>query len=233
MPDDEIRTESNAGEELARDAEALRREILHSRQQEIEVQFPTSRKILYSVSIALILGMSFLVLGSATIRRALVSVAAVRIAGESDPSAQVFPLPAPPPKAPRVNADAPFYTASAAGMDDVLYAGAPPAAATSESAEQPGRAVPKFVPPPKSPGAGQAYALLQEKSEVAADVIQGRRDDFKFKQWMPRKADPPVFWIDLVTERASDSKEVHLIWQVNTDSGEIQPLSQEARDLAH
>ena len=177
------------------------------------------------------LGCSFVILGVSSVRRTLVESLAVRIAGNPDASAQVFPLPAPPPKPARVDVNAPAYSAAATALADALYADSS-APAGEVQPQGPGGEERKFVPPPKTTEASQAYALLQSKDEIAAAVIGGQREDFKFKEWLPRKADPPEFWIDVVAVRASDGKEVHLIWQVNTESGAIQPLSQEARDLA-
>ncbi len=234
----EVREEPEESEEkdLAEAAASLRREIMENRRQPTANDFPRGRKIFYFVSVVVVLGCTFLILGSASVRRAVVTAAALRIVGNPDSSAEVFPLPAPPPKAPRVSEAAAAAAFSTAGgnFEGVLYADSSPTPAQAGTGENPGGGVEKkFVPPPKSPEAAQAYALLQSKSEVAAAVIKGQREDFKFKNWMPRKVDPPVFWIDVVTERASDGQEVHLIWQVNTASGDIQPLSQEARDLAH
>lgn len=222
--------------DLAEAAASLRREIMENRRQPIANDFPRGRKIFYLISIVVVLGCTFLILGSSSVRRAVVTAAALRIAGNPDSSTEVFPLPAPPPKAPRVSeaAAAATFSTAAGDFEGVLYADSSPTPAQAGSGEKGEGAVEKkFVPPPKSPEAAEAYALLQSKSEVAAAVIKGQRDDFKFKEWMPRKVDPPVFWIDVVTERVSDGQEVHLIWQVNTASGDIQPLSQEARDLAH
>lgn len=230
MTEDVLKSDSTESRNLARDAAALRREILQNRgSSSAPDRFPRGRKIFYALALILVLGCTFLVLGSQSVRRSLVRAVAVRVAGNPDTSARVFSLPAPPPKAPRVSTESATFAAS--GSDEVLFADSPPVGAASESGQQDAETEPKFVPPPKTQEAAQAYALLQSNSEVAAAVIGGGREDFKFREWMPRKVDPPVFWIDLVTERTSDGQEVHLIWQVNLDSGEIQPLSQEARDL--
>ncbi len=230
MFESELRPESDEPVDLAREAEALRQQILEARHRQIENTYPLGRKILYLSTVLVVLGCSFVILGVSSVRRTLVESLAVRIAGNPDASAQVFPLPAPPPKPARVDVNAPAYSAAATALADALYADSSASAGETQP-QGPGGEERKFVPPPKSAEASQAYALLQSKNEIAAAVIAGRREGFTFKEWLPRKADPPEFWIDVVAERASDGKEVHLIWQVNTESGAIQPLSQEARDL--
>jgi hypothetical protein len=146
----------------------------------------------------------------------------VRVSGSE--SAEIYTLPAPPPKAvePRVvlqGSPTFTYRTAAPSVDadsDDLEPGAP------EAPRRPG-------PPERTAGSTAAFQLLTQKSEHARQLSTNAVPEFQFKEWKPVKNEPPDFWVDLVATR--DGREVHFIWSVNTETEVVRPLSQDARDL--
>ena len=78
----------------------------------------------------------------------------------------------------------------------------------------------------------EAFEMLKDKSDVAQKLIEGElQEDLNYQEWKMVRAREPEFWIDLIAQRSSDQRELHLIWSVNTESGVVTPMSQAARDL--
>jgi hypothetical protein len=81
-------------------------------------------------------------------------------------------------------------------------------------------------------GSAQAFEILQGRSEIARQLIEGGAvSDLSYQAWETVRRNPPEFWIDVVAHRSADGGEVHLIWSVNTETGVVRALSQAARDL--
>ncbi len=77
-----------------------------------------------------------------------------------------------------------------------------------------------------------AFQMLKEKSTVAQSLIEGEfQDDLNYQEWKMVRAREPEFWIDLIAQQPSGQGEVHLVFSVNTETGEVIPMSQAARDL--
>ena len=77
-----------------------------------------------------------------------------------------------------------------------------------------------------------ALEILKEKSEIVRQLIEGGGVlDLSYQEWKTVRRNPPVFWIDIFTQRPTDRGELHLIWSVNIETGVVSPLSQAARDV--
>ena len=76
-----------------------------------------------------------------------------------------------------------------------------------------------------------AYDLLSKKSQVVRVLREGKHARYKFVEWRAVKNSAPVFWIDLLASESSDGKQLHLVWSVNLETGDLSALSQAARDL--
>jgi hypothetical protein len=149
-------------------------------------------------------------------------------------SAEVFKLPAPPPKTvePKVVLQgSPTFVFRGGGA-----ASKPAAPQESEETDEPETAggAPQDeskppAPPEKTTGTKAAYDLLVKNSEVARKLTSNGFPDFQFKEWKPVKNSPPEFWINVVAARAGQN--VEFVWVVNTESGTVKALSQNARDL--
>ena len=87
------------------------------------------------------------------------------------------------------------------------------------------------VDPVKNSANREAYAFLVENSKVVQELARNSVSDFQFQDWQPVKNNAPEFWIDVILARDLDEQgEVHMVWSVNMESGQITPLSQAARD---
>ncbi len=148
-------------------------------------------------------------------------------------SAEIFTLPAPPPKTvePKVVLQ---------GSPTFVFrgGGAPSRPAPEESAETtepdttagaPEDESKPPAPPEKTTGSKAAYDLLVKNSEVARKLTSNGFPDLQFKEWKPVKNSPPEFWINVVAAQAG--RNVEFVWVVNTESGTVKALSQNARDL--
>jgi|GEM_PF-1612974 hypothetical protein len=81
-------------------------------------------------------------------------------------------------------------------------------------------------------GSRRAVEILKENSGIARKLIEGGGvADLGFQDWKTVRHNEPEFWIDVVAHRSTDMGELHLIWSVNTETGEVKPLSQAARDV--
>lgn len=148
-------------------------------------------------------------------------------------SAEVFKLPPPPPKTvePKVVLQGSPTAVFRAGGSSSQVA-PPPSTETAETESQAETAQDesKPAPPPeKTTGAKAAYDLLVKNSEVARKLTANGFPDLQFKEWKPVKNSPPEFWINVIAARAGQN--VEFVWVVNTESGTVKALSQNARDL--
>jgi hypothetical protein len=152
----------------------------------------------------------------------------------TEDSVEVFKLPAPPPKTvePKVvlQGSPTFVFRNGRGYsvpapDQSDSAETPDAegdAATEDESKPP-------APPEKTAGSKAAFDLLVKNSEVAQKLTSNGFPDLQFKEWQPVKNNPPEFWINVVAVKAGQN--VQFVWMVNTESGTVTPLSQNARDL--
>lgn len=141
---------------------------------------------------------------------------------------EVFPLPAPPAREPqRAVFNQPSPSASPVGSsDERIYEGGegdfPPAPAAEE---------PAFVPPAKTESSQQAFHVLQEQSEVVAQLVSGQLPGYVYQDWTLLQQRPPRFLIQLLLERETDGQAIQATWSVNVSTSEVRPESQHARDL--
>ena len=146
-----------------------------------------------------------------------------------DQQSEIYRLPPPPAKAIQTRVMIPAVSRATNNAADeptgVLFLDLNPAARERDEAPR----APIVLA--KSPANEAAYDFLLQASEAAGRLSENAISEFEFTAWRPMKEEPPEFWIDLVATRRSDGQEVHLIWSVNTESGEVAALSQAARDL--
>ncbi len=76
-----------------------------------------------------------------------------------------------------------------------------------------------------------AYDLLSKKSRVVRELKEGKHPRYKFVEWRAVKNSAPVFWIDLLASESPDGQQLHLVWSVDLETGDLSALSQAARDL--
>ena len=76
-----------------------------------------------------------------------------------------------------------------------------------------------------------AYDLLSKKSRVVRELKEGKYLQYKFVEWRAVKNSAPVFWIDLLASDPSGGPQLHLVWSVDLETGDLSALSQAARDL--
>ncbi len=76
-----------------------------------------------------------------------------------------------------------------------------------------------------------AYDLLSKKSRVVRELKEGKHPQYKFVEWRAVKNSAPVFWIDLLASDPSGGPQLHLVWSVDLETGDLSALSQAARDL--
>jgi hypothetical protein len=144
---------------------------------------------------------------------------------------EIYQLPPPPPKMvpPKVVYQGrPTFAVKAADARP-----APPVSAAPEPEEEAPAANEEPAtsrPPEKTPAAQAAYDVFIAKSETARKLAANGVAGLQFKEWKPVRNDPPEFWIDMVTARG-DGAEAHFIWSIDTESGTVRALSQDARDL--
>jgi hypothetical protein len=141
-------------------------------------------------------------------------------------SAEIYRLPAPPPKAvePRVVLQGtPTFTYRSSPQ---LEGGQPIDERYGPDAAEPAR---RPGPPERTAGSNAAYQLLTQKSEHARRLSTNAIPEYQFKEWRPVRNEPPDFWVDVIATR--EGREIHFIWSINTETEVIRPLSQDARDL--
>ncbi len=235
MTQPDFAVENQSPQDLKQEALLIRERLREARKSERETGFPSGRRWLFGFCIFGILGIALVLLGSDEFRRRAVDPVAGILASRSSPENQVFELPPPPPVATETKTGSAIQfqggtiSFSDEGFQGVLYADTDPTLESSDSESSKDQG---FVPPPKSPESEKAFALLQEKSPVAAQIVSGEKEGYTFKEWAPVKADPPVFFIDLVVNRTETGKDLHLVWEIKMDAESVTPMSQAARDLA-
>jgi hypothetical protein len=230
----EFAAEKQTPQNLKKEALLIRERLREARRSERMAGFPAGRRWLYGVCIFGMLGAAFLLIASDPVRQATVRLMAGTFINLDVGDDLVFDLPPPPPIAtetktgPGVQFQGSTITFSDQGFEGVLYADTDPTwdAKDAEASKEEG-----FVPPAKTSESESAFALLKEKSAVAAQIVAGEKEGYEFKEWSPVRVDPPVFFIDLLVTQLSSGTDSHLIWEVNLDAETVKPMSQAARDL--
>lgn len=192
------------------------------------------KKVVYLLSAVLIVSLAAWLLIAAQTRRELIGALGGQVAQlyRAD-EGEIFRLPPPPPRPVRPRIEIQQGTLSTAEQGSsqeapgILFLDQQPPSAGGREESGPARP----VAPPKGSGNQEAYRFLVENSDTARKLFSSEFEEFEFQDWKPVKNDPPVFFIDLVAKRRSDGQELHAIWSVNVESGQITPLSQAARDL--
>lgn len=149
----------------------------------------------------------------------------------SEESAAVMKLPPAPPKTVEpevVQQGSPTFVFRGGGSSGEAPEGAGETAEGSAGTPEDESKPP--APPEKTAGSKAAYDLLLKNSEVAQKLTSNGFPDLQFKEWKPVRNNPPEFWINVVAARAG--QDVQFVWSVNTESGTVTALSQNARDLA-
>lgn len=99
-------------------------------------------------------------------------------------------------------------------------------AAQEQAGEQP-------APPPSLESEKkQAYEILLAERRNLAELARNSNPELEFKRWEVLKVEGDNFWIDVVFLDKKSGREVHYVWQVNSYTREVRPLSHEARSLA-
>jgi hypothetical protein len=235
--------ETQNSEEKAKsiDPEVLRQQAEEIRQSAYigteEPPKPPARwvQIIYLAVLILVIGSALLLVASRGTRLWLLKgvAHAWSTVSSTQESAEIFKLPAPPPKTvePKViQQGSPSYTfrGASSGAAGQAEESAESAETESGAGAEADESKPP-APPEKTAGAKAAYDLLVKNSEVAQKLTTNAFPDLQFKEWKPVKNSPPEFWINVVASRAG--QEVQFVWVVNTESGTIKALSQNARDL--
>ena len=234
MTQSELVSEKQTPQELKREALQIREYLREARHSERMAGFPIGKRWLYGMSIFGMLGVAFVLLVSDPIRQSAIHLAAGAFINLDVEDNRVFELPPPPPvatetkKGPAIQFQGSTIKFTDQGFEGVLYADTEPAAVETKSKESGEQG---FVATPQTPEAESAFAMLKEKSPLAAQIVAGENAGYQFKEWSPVKVDPPVFYIDLLATRLSSGVDTHLIWEVNTEAGSVAPMSQAARDL--
>lgn len=83
-----------------------------------------------------------------------------------------------------------------------------------------------------TPRGAEAYETLLQHSESAARLVSGDYSTLRFERWRVVQETPSETWIDLVGSWTRGGDEVHFIWAVERESGEVKALSEAARNLA-
>ncbi|RPJ84183.1 MAG: hypothetical protein EHM18_12260 [Acidobacteria bacterium] len=235
--------ETPAPEEKAKliDPEVLRQQAEEIRQSSPvlapEPPKPVSRwvqGVYVSVLVLVIASVFFLLVSREGRLRLLKGVAhAWSTVSSTEDTAEVFKLPAPPPKTvePKVVLQGSPTFVFRSGQASPQASGESESAETGESESATGTEDESQPPPPpeKTTGSKAAYELLVKNSEVARKLTTNAFPELQFKEWKPVKNSPPEFWINVVAAKAGQN--VEFVWMVNTESGTVTPLSQNARDL--
>lgn len=157
-------------------------------------------------------------------RRSRLSTELAAWLGAPDAGRQVFPL-GPPETGPRATASAPAPRYPAVS-DERVYE------VTSEGLEEtePEREE-AFTPPAKTEASERAFQLLQESSEVVAELVKGQYPGYAYQGWNFIQERPPIYYIQLELTRESDGQRIDATWSIHLENREARPLSQHARDL--
>lgn len=76
----------------------------------------------------------------------------------------------------------------------------------------------------------EAYALLLEKFPKVAALVHGDDSSMQFISWGGSEVQEGVYWVRLIFETGGN-RDVY-VWQVNMESGDVQPLSYNARTVS-
>lgn len=218
---------------LRAEADALRRKLRSDERSAVNYRYPTWRKTVYlAVLVGSIAGATtLLILDGVRYRLVEKAVLAGLSAARPEGQAEVFELPPPPPKEtePRVMVGAPIIMSSGDDEGIVLYSDSAPSITSGGTpvAEE----EQEFTAPEVTSATQEAYQLLLNESSAMGQLVDGSLQGYQFQEWQAVQNEPPRFVIDLLALRASDKQEVHLIWEINLQEGEVRPLSQAARDL--
>lgn len=215
--------------ELEAEARRIRREKLASgsvRKGDYGVVSPVKRGILRNL---LYVSLSVLVLVLAALLLAIPGFregVSERMAGlfVSDPENRLYELPAPPPKAPNVTEK--FEVPPESMEDEILYSGP-----RQQEEIEPVSETQEMVNLPRSQGSRDAFGLLEESEGPAGRLVKGEIEGLEFKTWNLVSQDPPEYLLDLIAVNPGEEREQHLIFRVNLSSGDIEAMSQAARDL--
>ena len=142
-------------------------------------------------------------------------------------SSEIFRLPPPPPRVIEKEVAVhtpPVLVPAGDQATGVLYADGEGGAPSSQQGKKPD------VILEKTKESIAAYDLLSKKSRVVRELKEGKHPQYKFVEWRTVKNSAPVFWIDLLTSDSS-GKQLHLVWSVDLETGDLSALSQAARDL--
>lgn len=145
--------------------------------------------------------------------------------------ADLLLLPPPPPREVEPQVRYPdTFSSSDDEFDGVLFSSSASSLAIGtddeELEEDPG-----FVSPAKTDESQKAFEFLTQNSQMAKDLTENLLDEYEFQEWKPVRNDPPLFFVDLVVTQKSDSRELHLVWEVDLENSSVRALSQAARDL--
>jgi len=221
--------------DLRREAQQLRREIRLEPETGRPRKISILRRLVLTLLTCVMLGLVLYLLLVPEARTPITQFVAARVAERIDPALQVFLLPPPPPKpvAQKVEVPSAPIVYEQKGFDGVLYAtqyDLKPAPETRKKVQEaPAAEAPE---PAKTEDDESAFNVLKEQVETVRQIVDGAREDFKFKEWSVLKKEPPVSLIDLLVTRVSDGRDIHLVWEVNLESGSARAMSQAARDLA-
>lgn len=223
--------DKEAPRDLVREAAELRRSLRARLLQEAHRGPGILYRLLVLVVLAAVLGGAFSLLLMESLRRQAVEQLASLVVPEAGGFARVYPLPPPPPEpaVPKMATALPPSVASGGEVEGVLYATIPGPEQSGSPAESQQT---EFQQAPKSPGAELALARLREFSRVATAILEGSDERYEFVEWRLVRSNPPSFWLDLVVKDRSDESEVHLVYEVDIETGRVRPLSQAARDLS-
>ncbi len=85
---------------------------------------------------------------------------------------------------------------------------------------------------PTAPARGaEDYQKLLSGSPVAAKLVAGGFSTISYLDWRVVQQTDTETWIDLIGRWNSSGDEVHFIWSVSRDSGNVRALSEAARNL--
>jgi len=216
-------------QELEAEARRIRREKLTSgsvRKGDYGVVSPVKRGFLRKL---LYVSLSFLALLLAALLLAVPGIRegfSERMAGlfVPDPENQLYELPAPPPRAPNVTEQ--FEVPPDSMDDEILYSGPQqPEEIEPFSEEQ------EMVNLPRSSGSRDAFAIVEESEGPAGRLVRGEVEGREFKTWNLVSQNPPEYLLDIIAVLPGEEREQHLIFNVDVSSGDIEAMSQAARDL--
>ena len=217
-----------SGNRLKQQAELFRALARKSWEEVYESELPRWRQLLYLLLLfGMLSAVLLLLISTNTRRRLIVSVGEGWVELFDQQSGTIFRLPPPPPNPVEPKFIEPTFTVRTSDTAEESSASLFGGAETSGAALSGLSTAP--ITPAKTSANLDAYKLLQEKSEILAQLVEGGFADLDFRDWSPVRNRPPEFWIDLLAAR--NGEEVHLVFSINKETGRVVALSQAARDL--